>query len=92
MIAGKESIFNFDEATTQCHKKQTKGALVDWLWDNLKTKIITERKILKTTEKNRNPWAHIKNTDTVRFLKDGEVLDYNREPNTHWWRVELENH
>ena len=66
-VLRRVSIFNFDEATTQCNKKQTKGALVDWLWDNLKTKIITERKILKTTEKNRNPWAHIKNTDTVRF-------------------------
>lgn len=50
MIASKEIIFfNFDEATTQCHKKQTKGGLIGQLWHNLKTKIIKDRKKLKTT-------------------------------------------
>lgn len=63
---------------SQCHKNQARGALIDQLWDNLKTKIIQERKKLKAIEKTE---IH-KSISKMKIQKrrEGEVLDYNSKP------------
>lgn len=62
--------------------------LIDSLGQSENQNNYRQKILKKTTGKKKESMSPYQNTDTVRFLKDGEVLDYNREPNTYSWRVD----